>query len=295
MEELKLESATLEEDPTNLLRAIGNLASHPVPAVPEKSGPAAVQAAEQRVSSMFARRPFRRIAFKWVLANARQAVGYRENLRFERTRVFGRVRRIFMELGRRLYALDRIDDPRDVFFLEIDEVLGFVEGTSSCADLRKLAGVRREEALRYRSEPPPPDRFETRGPVAQAIPAKTETPATQNAADSTKGRGCCPGIARGRACVVRDPKICHLHSGEVLVAERTDPGWVTLFPLAAGLLVERGSLLSHSAIIARELGLPTVVSLPGLMQWLKDGDLVELNGGSGEVRRLEAMAPENLQ
>jgi pyruvate,water dikinase len=59
-----------------------------------------------------------------------------------------------------------------------------------------------------------------------------------------------------------------------------------LFPAAAALLVERGSLLSHSAIVARELGIPAVVSIPGLTQWLKTGDVVEMNGAAGTVRRL---------
>ena len=59
-----------------------------------------------------------------------------------------------------------------------------------------------------------------------------------------------------------------------------------LFPAAGGLLVERGSLLSHSAILARELGIPAVVSVPDVTRWLKDGDWVELDGASGVVRRL---------
>jgi pyruvate,water dikinase len=77
-----------------------------------------------------------------------------------------------------------------------------------------------------------------------------------------------------------------LQPGEILVAERTDPGWVMLFPAAAGLAVERGSLLSHSAILARELGIPAVVSVAGLTRWVKDGDWVELDGAAGVVRRL---------
>jgi pyruvate,water dikinase len=70
------------------------------------------------------------------------------------------------------------------------------------------------------------------------------------------------------------------------VAEHTDPGWILIFPSAAGLLVERGSLLSHAAIVARELGIPAVVSIPGLTQWLRDGDIVELDGATGSVRTL---------
>jgi phosphoenolpyruvate synthase/pyruvate phosphate dikinase len=94
-------------------------------------------------------------------------------------------------------------------------------------------------------------------------------------------------VVRGPARVVVDPRNTELRRGEILVAERTDPGWVLLFPLAAGLLVERGSLLSHSAIVARELGLPTVVSVEGVTRWLKDGDWVELDGANGTVTRLE--------
>ena len=73
---------------------------------------------------------------------------------------------------------------------------------------------------------------------------------------------------------------------EILVTEHTDPGWVLLFPSAAGLLVERGSLLSHSAIVARELGLPTVVAIDGLTAWLNDGDQIEFDGSTGKVSRL---------
>jgi pyruvate,water dikinase len=86
--------------------------------------------------------------------------------------------------------------------------------------------------------------------------------------------------------VVTDPRNTRLQEGDILVAERTDPGWVMLFPAAAGLLVERGSLLSHSAIVAREMGIPAVVSVPDLTRWLKDGDWVELDGTTGVARRL---------
>jgi pyruvate,water dikinase len=88
--------------------------------------------------------------------------------------------------------------------------------------------------------------------------------------------------------VVLDPKDAHVERGEVLVAERTDPGWIMLFPLAAGLVVERGSLLSHSAIVARELRLPTVVGVAGAVSRLKTGDMIELDGATGAVRLLEA-------
>jgi pyruvate,water dikinase len=91
---------------------------------------------------------------------------------------------------------------------------------------------------------------------------------------------------RGRVRVVRDPRNVELDHGSILVAEHTDPGWILIFPSALGVLVERGSLLSHAAIVARELGIPAIVSVPGVTRWLQDGDDVELDGSTGVVRKL---------
>ncbi len=87
--------------------------------------------------------------------------------------------------------------------------------------------------------------------------------------------------------MVRDPRESSLKAGEILVADRTDPSWILLFPLASGLLVEHGSLLSHAAIVSRELGIPAIVSIPGVTGWLEDGDQVELDGCTGVVKKMK--------
>jgi pyruvate,water dikinase len=74
---------------------------------------------------------------------------------------------------------------------------------------------------------------------------------------------------------------------DILIAERTDPGWIVLFTHAKGIIVEYGSLLSHTAIVSRELGIPAIVSCSGVMNWLEDGDLIEFNGKTGAVRKFE--------
>jgi phosphohistidine swiveling domain-containing protein len=164
------------------------------------------------------------------------------------------------------------------------------DGTATTADLRSLAAVRKKEFAAYRDGPVPADRFETRGPVYHAQTYRSREPDAPIAAggDERTGLGCCPGVVRGTARVVRDPKNARLTAGCILVADHTDPGWIMLFPSASGLLVERGSLLSHSAIVARELGIPAVIAIPGLLDWLQDGDEVELDGAAGAVRRLVA-------
>jgi pyruvate,water dikinase len=86
--------------------------------------------------------------------------------------------------------------------------------------------------------------------------------------------------------IVRDPRQAHELHGHILVAERTDPGWTVLFPAVAGLLVERGSLLSHSAIVAREMGIPCIVGVAGLLATLREEEEVEMDGTTGQVRRL---------
>ncbi len=97
---------------------------------------------------------------------------------------------------------------------------------------------------------------------------------------------------RGPVRVITDPKNAEIRSGEILVAQRTDPGWIMLFPAAAGVLVERGSLLSHSAIVAREMGIPTIVALSDATCWLRDGDWVEIDGSSGLVSKIDAPTEE---
>ena len=68
---------------------------------------------------------------------------------------------------------------------------------------------------------------------------------------------------------------------------RTDPGWAPLFPTAGGILVERGSTLSHSAVVARELGIPAIVGIPNITKILQDGERVRMDGALGTIVRLE--------
>jgi pyruvate,water dikinase len=286
--ELKLESLTLYDDPLPLLRAAGRLAAAGEPvATPPATVTQTRVAAEKRVDKTLAGAPWRKWFFHWLLAQARLCVRDRENLRFQRTRVFGRARQIFVELGKRLAAIDAILTPRDIFYLEIDEIFGFVEGAATCVDLKGLVALRKAEFERYANSAPPADRFMTRGIVNRGNPFRGDAPTATLAAtdDVRRGIGCGPGIARGRVRIIDDPLRAQLQPGEIIVAPHTDPSWILILPAAAGLVVERGSLLSHAAIVARELGIPTVVGVAGAASWLCDADWVEIDGGSGLVKR----------
>ena len=93
-------------------------------------------------------------------------------------------------------------------------------------------------------------------------------------------------MTEGIVKFVKDPSNTDV-SGYILMAERTDPGWTVLFPMTKAVIIERGSVLSHSAVIAREMGLTLVVGIRGLTKYVKDGMKVRVDGVKGTVEILE--------
>ena len=222
----------------------------------------------------------------WLLRWAKARVRDRENLRLQRTRVFGRVRALVRAMGDELAQAGVLTTREDVFQLALEELLGAIEGGAISYELKALVAARRAEAQRL-PRGTPPERMEMSGAIITALRRERTAPAAQEDNQALRrGLGCAPGIARGTARVIREAREATLEPGEVLVAQHTDPGWIALFTNAAAIVVERGSLLSHSAIVARELGIPCVVQLKGATRWLADGDRIEVDGMSGEVRRL---------
>ncbi|MEE9254154.1 MAG: PEP/pyruvate-binding domain-containing protein [Pseudomonadales bacterium] len=291
LEELKLETVTAKQEPLLLATQLFAYIKQ-CPSVLDTNDRR--HAAERAFSDAFDSRLKRRVAF-WLLDRTRHLVAGRENLRFERTRVFDAARSIFLEIGRQL-ALDGVlASSRDVFWLTKEELFGYIRGMAVDAHLHDIAQRRRAEWAEF-DRHAPADRFETAGLPYHGNCFDEETPMDDaTARGELAGTGCSPGVVTGEVVVVTDPNQCMalgdaLLDGRILVAEHTDPGWTPLFPLARGILVQRGSLLSHSAIVARELGIPAIVSIPGLTQRLETGDVVTFDGSAGTIVLHEAAA-----
>ncbi|MBW2253138.1 MAG: hypothetical protein JRI25_00910 [Deltaproteobacteria bacterium] len=289
-DELKLESPSLRDTPEYVLGTLRAWARDDQSRVREFGGQEQTSrhAAEEEAWRLLAggrvRGALRRRWFKVVLHQTRRRVSMRESLRFERTRIFGFVRLLFRAFGDRFVQGGHLDQRDDVFYLTVEEVLGFARGTTATTDLRGLVAIRRAEFAQYREMSPPGERFYTWGAVHLANQfvgpsAEMEPPG----GDEMIGTPCAPGRVTAPARVVRDPRQVPDLEGGILCAHRTDPGWVPLFPTASAVLVERGSLLSHSAVVARELGLPAVVGLRGLLEWVEDGERLGMDGTSGRV------------
>jgi len=294
--ELKLEEIDLHEDPTFAIDALMGFIrtkNHSIEALAGRRR--AIRAnAEKIVQQKLTGLKLR--CYRFILGKARIAVRDREDLRFMRTNSFGVMRRLFRAIGANLHKLGVVAEPRDVFFLTMEEIVAFVEGRSLTLDFRRLVELRRTEFEHYKNTPAPPDRFITLGAsgmslrdpriLADADLLKSELPLSTDP-DVLMGTPCCPGIVEGIVRVARTPTDAAGLNGEILVAERTDPGWVPLFPSISGLLIERGSVLSHSAVVARELGIATIIGISGgLMKRLRTGQRVRMDAGRGELRIL---------
>ncbi len=278
--ELKLESMTLADDPAPLVLAVAAAARRP-----EVKDDVRVDS-EAVLARLFQGRPLRRAVARRMLRWTKARLRDRENLRFERTRLFGRIRQLMNAIGRALAAAGWLDDSRQIYMLTIDEALGAADGVGAIGDLAAVARQRERAFKRFAALPDPPERIEFGGNKFAERPVATA--ASSGAELRTRvGIGCSRGIVRGAAKVVRDPRAESVLAGEILVARHTDPGWIALFATAAGIVVERGSLLSHSAIVARELGIPCVVGVKGALDWIATGTKLEIDGGTGRVGKID--------
>ncbi|MGE3802118.1 MAG: PEP/pyruvate-binding domain-containing protein [Candidatus Kapaibacterium sp.] len=300
--ELRLETVTPKEEPELVVGIVQQYAGDKLREVEagESVAEKIRREAEERVATYLKGKPLKRRLFRFVLKWARERIRNRENLRFERTRLFGVVRQLFLGIGDYFVQYNLLKERRDIFYLGVDEIFSLVKGTALSADPRGVVQARKEEFARYTATASPPDRFETFGTVslmAELIHNAEQQPASGSREGGTtlEGIPCCPGTVTAPVRIVTDPTAPVELRGCILVAERTDPGWGPLFPLASGLLVERGSLLSHSAIVAREMGIPAVVAIPNLLRELQDGEIVTMDGAKGTVIRRDQDLKQKLE
>ncbi len=305
MNELKLEEPSLSEKPQFVFSILKNYVAAPLPELTNSEGMDVKirLAAEKLVSDKFAKQGFfgtikHKLIFNPVVYMAKKAVAFREYQRFARTKMFGMVRRMFMGIGTNFSKLGVIEETNDIFYLTKQEIFSFIVGTSTISNLSEIVNIRKKEFTIYENTDELPDRIKTFGPVYCNDLTEPAEPVESGEIEPGvySGISCCPGIVRGKVKVIMHPSDDMNLNGEILVAARTDPGWVPLYPSAAGLLIERGSILSHSAIVARELGLPAIVGISGITKALETGDEIEMDGARGTIKilKITEQIEENL-
>jgi pyruvate,water dikinase len=189
-----------------------------------------------------------------------------------------------LEIGTRLVADGKLEAADQIYFLTLDELTAAVEhGGVSIERVHERIAAQRE--LEQYQEP----LFAIAGevPPVEQWPMVGAT-ATDAVVTEVTGAAGSPGQATGRARVVRNAYADEPpQPGEVLVAPITDPGWMPLFVGVVAVVAEMGGELSHTMIVARDLGIPAVVGAVGATTAIKTGDLVAVDGSAGVVRIVE--------
>lgn len=277
MDELKLETVTLFEDPAFLLDTIrGYLKCNSLP----DYGGEADSEAEKKLLSHFGiiKRPF----IKLLLSVTKFFIRNRESLRLRRTYIYSIVRNIYLRIGKNLADNGSINEFRDVFFLTKDEISQIVN-TSSCnmAALLEKIDTRKNEYNENKSRPIY-ERMYFYGDVTPENMLPIYSRQEVSGDDVLRGVAGGGRIVTGVVKLVEDPSDADVE-GYILMAKRTDPGWTVLFPMAEAIIIERGSVLSHSAVVAREMGITLVAGIRGLTSVIKDGMTVRVDGINGTV------------
>ena len=281
--ELKLEAPTLREEPLFLIKMIYSLS---ITENVQEHAKRNILEEQKKIYDSLKINPIKKYLLKKTLFYAKKFIRLRENLRYERTKVFGTVRKIMKKMGVHLKNNNLINNEKDVFYLTVDEIFGLVDGSIIDVDLKKLIELRKEEYKKYETEAILPDRFLTRGFLGENFYYEDLAGNSQLDENTLQGTGCSKGIVKGKVKIVLNPMDTQVEDGDIIVTKSTDPSWVMVFPLLKGLIVEKGSLLSHSAIISREMNIPAIVGVQGATSILKTGDMVQFDGSTGIIKKL---------
>lgn len=237
---------------------------------------------------LFSRVPFigRRRLVQRLIAWTQRSIACRERARLKQALLYTRMRALACSVGRVLVKQGLLEHSSGIFFLTWQETEQFLSGQTMMPGLlSKTAMLRREEWNSFHELSPP---GLIKLPQGEFWKSSCDTEFKLSGVEQFEGTGVSAGTITGRAVVLRDPnEMNQVSDGDILVTQQTDPGWGPILFLVQGLVMERGGMLSHGAILAREYGIPTVVAIPGVTQRIRTGMQIRVDGDRGVVEIVE--------
>lgn len=229
----------------------------------------------------------RRWVFSRLLSSYSEYITFRENMKYRLIEGYALLRELFVNIGRNMVSKGMLDEIGDIFFLTVSEVVELEGGHSSIEQTAKLIRSRKRQYVLWQSEI-----------VSDVVVGEHhETPPCPF--NELLGIGCSPGVSEGYARVLSDTSDAEsFKPGEILIAPHTDPGWTPLFLSCKALVTEIGGFLSHGANVAREYGIPAVVSVKNATTRIRTGDFVKVDGTNGRIsicNRLKRETTEDLE
>ena len=221
--------------------------------------------------------PLKRPVVRRLIGIYRGGIQLREHHKHGAALAFAAAHDAVREAGEVLAADGRLDDPDDVWYLRRDELVAALDGEGP---IEVDVAERRRAHERDAEMTPPP-----------VLTSDGETPTVSTDTDFSDatlvGTPVSAGVGEGPARVVHDPAEESLRRGEILVAPSTDVGWTPLFQNAAGLVMEVGGRMTHGALVAREYGIPAVVSVEEATTIIETGERLRIDGSAGTVELLD--------
>jgi pyruvate,water dikinase len=272
----EVSSRSWREDPTPLEAIIAGYRKMGDDADPVSAARERGQVREQTEAKLLAALPGRKekATGRFVLKMAGRYLPLRSVAKVSFTQSLDVARASARRVGALLAADGVLADPEDVFYLTRPEIAGPLP-----PDVGALVAERRAIRESYRSVELPV--------IFHGAPEATVTAGVEPGADVLGGLGVSPGVAEGRIRVVTNPAETDIDPGDILVAHTTDPAWASVMFLASALVVDIGGLLSHAAVVARELGIPCVMNTGNGTRALRTGDLCRVDGGAGTIEMVE--------
>ncbi|MBC2717072.1 MAG: hypothetical protein HF978_17345 [Desulfobacteraceae bacterium] len=229
----------------------------------------------------------RRIVLEKLFKLTRRYTRYRENQRYHLDYILTHIRGLLCEQGRRFTEKRIIKEISDIFFLEAEEFWHLFDNPVLSDEIALKIETRRKHYIDWKDRLPATylyDDIETEGDDADE----------ELSGDVIKGIGASSGNKSGAARIIDNlSHLDHIQPGEILITANIDPGWTNVFPLLGGLITETGGLLAHGALLAREYGIPAVMGVPHAMQKFQNGDMLELDGKAGTIRRMKLSHSEH--
>ncbi|WP_368489498.1 phosphoenolpyruvate synthase [Clostridium sp. BJN0013] len=170
-----------------------------------------------------------------------------------------------------------IGHKEDIYYLTFDELRNVVK--TNRLDYSII--IKRKEEYEIFEKLTPPRVITSEGEI---ISGEYDTSSIPHGA--LAGVPVSSGVVEGRARVVLKMEDANIEKGDILVTTFTDPSWTPLFVSIKGLVTEVGGMMTHGAVVAREYGLPAVVSVENATKLIKDGQKIRINGKEGYVEIL---------
>jgi len=222
--------------------------------------------------------PFKRMLFKYFLKHAQQAGVFRENWKNQIVRCIAIVRKILLNLGKKLQEKTVFDNHEDIFFLKFEEIELVIRNKAEF-DIKKTIASRRGEYEKNKLVTPP------KVVIGKFNPDNYTPDAIDTDAEQLTGLAVSSGMITGKARVILKADTNEqVLPGEILVAPFTDPGWTPYFISAAAIVMDMGGMLSHGSIIAREYGIPAVVNVGSATKIIKTGQTIQVDANRGVVK-----------